>query len=137
MRKSIAEVLAAVAQAKSSEDKKNVLKQNDSTPLRLVLKFAYNESIEFLVPDTAPPFKPSESHESHGMLLHEARRLKIFVKGGGYDNLNQIKRESLFIEMLESVDKDDASVLVEMITKRKFKGLPKKVVEETFPELFA
>lgn len=136
MKKSIAEILAEIAAAKTTETKQELLKKYDSVPLRTILKYAYNEAIEFLVPDSVPPYKPSDSFDSHGMLMHEARRLRIFVKGGGYDNLNQLKRESLFIEMLESVDKDDASVLVEMITKRKFKGLTKKVVEDTFPEMF-
>lgn len=136
MRKSIAEILKESSEAKSNKDKVAILKANASQPLSIILKNAYDERVEFLVPDSEPPYKPSESFEGHGMLYSEARRLRIFVKGGGYDNLNQLKREQLFIELLESVDKDDSRVLVSMIVDRKFSGISKKVVEEAFPELF-
>ena len=136
MRKSIAEILAEAGSAKAAKDKVEILRKHNSTPLQTILKLTYDESTEFLVPDSEPPYKESAAHESQGMLYSEARRLRIFVKGGGYDNLNQLKRESLFIEMLEAVDKSDAKVLIDMITKRKFKGITKKVVEEAFPEMF-
>ena len=136
IRKSIAEILAKAGKAKAAKDKADILRKNNSTPLQTILKLTYDEGVEFLVPDSEPPYRPSDAHESHGMLYSEARRLRIFVKGGGYDTLNQLKRESLFIEMLEAIDKDDAQVLIDMITKRKFKGLTKKNVEEAFPEMF-
>lgn len=135
LKKSISEILDEVSKAKGSK-KNELLKQHDSVPLRTILKFAYDERIEFLLPDSAPPYNPSQSFEGQGMLYSEARRLRIFVKGGGYDQLNQVKREALFIELLESIDKDDAQVVIDMLVKRKFKGLTKKVVEETFPEMF-
>lgn len=136
MRKSIAEILKEAGEAKSNKDKVAVLKTNASQPLGVILKNTYDERVEFLVPDSEPPYKASDSFEGQGMLYSEARRLRIFVKGGGYDNLNQLRREQLFIELLESIDRDDSRVLVEMIVNRKFKGIPKKVVEEAFPELF-
>ena len=135
MRLSIAEILAKAGKEKKAADKVAILQENDSVPLRTILQYAYDPSIEFLVPDSEPPYKPSESFEGHGMLYSEARRLKIFVRGGGYDQLNQYRREVLFVEMLESVHADDAKVLVAMITERKFKGITDKTVKAAFPEL--
>lgn len=135
MRKSISEILAETAKAKTVKQKVEVLQSNNSVPLQTVLKYAYDPEVEFLVPESEPPYEPSDSPEGHGMLYSEARRLRIFVKGGGYDNLNQLRREVLFVEMLESIHKDDAKVLVEMLTKRKFKGITEKTVKAAFPEL--
>jgi hypothetical protein len=49
--------------------------------------------------------------------------------------LKPIKREQLFISLLEDVDNDDAETLAQMITQKPFKGLSKKVIQEAFPDL--
>jgi hypothetical protein len=89
-----------------------------------------------LVPDTPPPWKKNEfEDEAKSLIYREARRLKIFIKGGGYDELNKIKREQLFISLLEDVDNDDAELLCVMISKKPFKGLTVKTVNDAFPGL--
>lgn len=136
VRISIAEIIAKAATFQKKQDKIDWLRQNDNPALRIILKYTYDSSIEFLVPDTAPPWKKNEfEDEAKSLLYREARRLRIFIKGGGYDNLNQIKREQLFISLLEDVDNDDAEVLAQMITKKSFKGITKKAVVEAFPDL--
>lgn len=136
MKLSISEILSLAGKAKTTKEKVSILLANQSEPLRTILRLTYDPSVEWLVPTSAPPYTPSQSFEGQGMLYSEARRLKIFHKGGGYDNLNQIRRETLFVELLESVDKDDALVLIDMLTNNKFKGLTEKTVKEAFPELF-
>jgi hypothetical protein len=69
------------------------------------------------------------------MLLKEARRLRIFVKGGGYDTLNQVKRENLFISLLEDIDNGDAELLCKMIAQKPLTGLPRSVIVQSFPGL--
>ena len=69
------------------------------------------------------------------MLFKEARRLRIFIKGGGYDNLNQVKRENLFISLLQDVDDKDADLLCTMIAQKPIKGLTKETVLQAFPNL--
>lgn len=136
VRISIAEILTKASELKKKEEKINWLKSNDNPALRIILNYTYNDNIKFLIPDTAPPWTPNEfEDEAKSLLYREARRLKIFIEGGGYDNLNQIKREQLFISLLEDVDNDDAKVLVQMISKKPFKGITKKAVMEAFPDL--
>lgn len=136
VRISISEIIQKTATFTKKEDKVNWLRQNDNPALRVVLKYTYDNSIKFLVPDTPPPWKKNEfEDEAKSLLYREARRLRIFVEGGGYDNLNQIKREQLFISLLEDVDNDDAETLCVMITKKPFKGITKKTVMEAFPDL--
>jgi hypothetical protein len=136
-RDAISKILTSAGKEKTVKKKISVLLENDSVPLRTILRLIYDDDIEFLVPDTPPPFKENELNDLDTLLYREARRLKIFFRGGGYDDLNQIKRESLFISLLEDLDADDAKLLANnVISHTPVKGLTRKTVEATYPELF-
>lgn len=132
---SISEIIDNACNKSSKQETVDYLKANDSLPLRTVLNIMYNKNVEILLPDTPPPWKKNDYVGVEGMLYKEARRLKIFVKGGGYDHLDKTKREQLFIKLLEDVDNNDADVLVKMIAQKPLKGLSRQAVSEAFPEL--
>jgi hypothetical protein len=136
MQISISEIINKLASLKTNKKKIEWIHENDSTPLRIVLRLTYDSSVEFLIPNTAPPWKKNAYVGVEGMLYKEARRLRIFVKGCGYDQLKQVKRETLFITLLEDVNNDDAILLTKMITQKPFKGLTVKVLLEALPDLF-
>ena len=138
IRLSMTEVLSELPKKKTEADKVAWLQQNDNVPFRNVLRLIYDETIEFLLPDSPPPWKPNEfEDEAKTMLYREARRLKIFFKGGGYDSMKPVKREELFISLLEAVDNEDAELLANnMLSHTKVKGLTKATLEEAFPDLF-
>ena len=137
IRRSISEIINECSKIKSKSDKVAWLQENTSQPLQVVLKNIYDSKVEFLIPDTPPPWTYNEfEDEAKSLLYREARRLNIFVKGGGYDKLNQIKRESLFISLLEDLDNTDADLIANhMISHTPIKGLTKAVVNEAFPNL--
>lgn len=136
VRISIGEIIAKTAEYQKKQDKIDWLRKNDNPALRIILKYTYDSSIKFLIPDTPPPWNKNEfEDEAKSLLYREARRLRIFIEGGGYDNLKQLKREQLFISLLEDVDNDDAEILIKMIAKKSFKGITKKAVMEAFPDL--
>jgi hypothetical protein len=132
----ISEVVKKAGTLRSKQQKLKWLQENDTIPLRIILRLWYDENIEFLIPDSAPPYKEGATSDEGMMLYHEARKLRIFVKGGGYDNLEQAKRESLFIGLLEDVCDEDSEMLCQMITREKVKGLTKQTVEEGLPRIF-
>jgi hypothetical protein len=136
MRLSIAEIVNKATELKTVDEKVEWLRKHDSSALRTVLKYMYDKNVEFLIPDTPPPWKKNSYVGVEGMLYNEARRLRIFIKGGGYDNLNQIKREQLFISLLEDVDNADAELLCKMIAQKPLKGLSRNVVITAFPQEF-
>lgn len=136
IRLSISEIVNKVGELKTKKEKIEWLRKNDNNPLRAILRLTYDKNIEFLIPDSRPPWKKNDFVGVEGMLYKETRRLRIFVKGGGYDDLNQIKRESLFISLLEDIDNNDAELLCDMIAHKPAKGLTYKTVEEAFPGLF-
>lgn len=136
MQISISEIINKLPSLKTKAEKIQWLKDNDSIPLQIILRLTYDPEIEFLVPDTAPPWKKNAYVGVEGMLYKEARRLRIFIKGTGYDDLKQTKRETLFINLLEDINNDDAVLLTKMIAQKPLKGLTRKLLDEVFPDLF-
>lgn len=132
----LSEIVSKAGTLRSKKQKIEWLQQNDSVPLRTILRLWYDENIEWLVPDSAPPYKENATSDEGMMLYHETRKLRIYVKGGGYDNLNQTKREGLFIGLLEDVCDPDSEMLCRMISGEKQKGLTKQTVEDAFPRIF-
>lgn len=108
------------------------LRANDSVPLRHVLKLGLCNTIEILLPPGDPPYKPSEAVESQGMFYSEARKMYLFVRGGN-DSLRPLKREMLFIQMLEAVHPEDAKML--LLMKDKKIPLSASLVNNAFPDL--
>lgn len=134
---SLAEIVSTACEMKNKQEKIEYLQKNKSKPLCNILKVMYDKSMKLNIPDTAPPYEPSELNESHGMLFREARKLPYFIEGYDGDNIHPIRRQSLFIQMLETVDKEDAELLVKMIKQKPLKGLPLATVKEAFPNLIA
>ena len=134
MRIGMAEMLKDIAKKKAKKDKIALLQQARKTPhLFAFLKYVFKDSIMWDLPEGAPPYKkqPKESDLQH-MFYSEFRRLKIFMKGE-YPQMKPVKRETLFIEFLESLDPDDAELVIAMKDKKlPFKGLTKKTVCEAF-----
>lgn len=137
IKNSISEVLNKAGEFKTKKEKVEWLRDNDAVPLRTVARLIYDNNVEFLLPDTPPPWKKNALPDADTMLYREARRLRIFVKGGGYDNIAQVKRESLFISLLEDIKNEDAELLANnMLSHKPVKGLTRKTLEEAYPDLF-
>jgi hypothetical protein len=69
------------------------------------------------------------------MLPAELRRMYLFIDGGA-PNLKPVRRESLWIELLECVDPEDAKLLNLIKDKKLPEGLTADTVKKAFPDLF-
>ena len=135
MRLGIFQVLEHASQLKSTEDKINFLRTNGSPALHQILKYAFDPSIVWDLPKGAPPYTPCIYPAQEMRLFAEARRLYLFLKGGN-PNLSKLKREALYIELLESIHPEDAKLLVDVKDKKiPYKGITAKLVKEAFPGL--
>ena len=133
MRLGIFQVLEHASQLKSTEDKINFLRTNGSPALHQILKYAFDPSIVWDLPKGAPPYTPCIYPAQEMRLFAEARRLYLFLKGGN-PNLSKLKREALYIELLESIHPEDAKLLVDVKDKKiPYKGITAKLVKEAFP----
>lgn len=134
-RMSVSEILKKCSEFKKKEEKVEALRVNCNEACKVVLQYMFHPEVKFLLPEGKPPFSYSQFDEQN-MLHSEARRLYLFVEGLSPD-MKPVKREQLFIDILQSVTPDDADLLVAMKDKKSpYKGLTKEVAYAAFPELF-
>src|SRR6056300_1002435 len=135
-RPELYEMLQNIANAKSRKEKIDLVKSYVDTYQSFAdyLRCVFDPRINFLLPESRPPFDlaneehvPSTWHKQH-------MNLKYFVKGG--PNIHELKRETMFIGLLESVHPQDAEILVTMLAKKtECKGLTAALVKEASPQL--
>lgn len=134
--KLVYEVFAEYNKARTKEDRISILKKNDSWALKDIIRGILDEKIEWNIPDGTPPYTPAPPHSTPSNLLKQNVKFKHFVKGGTGDKLPGVKREKIYLELLESVHPEDAKLVIAMISKEKpVRQLTKPIVHEAFPGL--
>ena len=138
MKYSISEILERASAGDKVNGKAALLIKYDNPTLRKILKYTFSEKVTFNgLPEGEPPYKPNTLVDVENVLYAETRRLYLFTDGGN-PNLSQLRKEAIFIELLENVDSRDAKLLVSMKDKKlpeEFKGITKAVVKKAFPDL--
>jgi len=132
----VSEIFTKINNAKDKPKKIEILKQNDSPAMRQILKGAFDPKIQWDLPEGDPPYIANEAPAGteHTYLLQEAKRLWHFVEGAD-PQLNKLKKETLFIQMLEGLHQDEAKVLLAVKNKnlnKFYKGLTGSMVIEAF-----
>ena len=130
------EILTKVNNAKDKPKKLEVLKKYDTNELRMFLKGAFDEKLEWLLPEGSPPYTPNEAPvgTEHTWLKQEVKRMFHFLKGGN-PQLSQMKRDNMFIQMLEGLCEEEAKLLVwakDNELNKHYKGLTANLIKEAF-----
>ena len=130
------EIFTKVNNAKDKAKKVAVLRKYDSANLRAFLMCAFNPDIEWLLPEGEVPFTRNDAPAGmdHSTLFQMSKKLFHYVKGGN-DDLNQNRRETMFIQLLEGLHESEADVLIwtkDKALHRQFKGLSDNVVRSAF-----
>ena len=137
MRLLMHEVLQKVSNAKTKKEKIKLLQEYNTNALRMLLIINFDDSVVSLLPPGNVPYTPNEAPEGteHTILEKEARLLHHFFKGGS--NVSQVKRENMFIQMLEGLNKGEAEVLILAKDKKIGKRwkITKAAVAEAFPSI--
>ena len=134
---SIPRIFEEVAAASSFGARKKVLLDNESNPLKELLKYAFHPDIKFALPSGSPPFKTVGSPDEYNptYLYQNIKKFYLYIEGG-HDGLTALRREQLFVQMLESLHPKEAEVVLQVKDKKlKFRGLTYKLVKDTFPEI--
>jgi len=133
----VSEVIQRVSNAKTRDEKIQILKHYDSPALRAVLIWNFNSKVESALPEGEVPYKPNDAPigTEHSKLIHEWRKFNHFVKG--VTNIAQTKRETMFIQMLEALHESEAELMCCLKDKQLHKRykITKVVVQEAFPEI--
>jgi hypothetical protein len=133
MKLGIAETLQKASDA-SPKDRAKVLRDNDSPVLRDVVRLAYDQLIKWALPEGTPPYKKNDLPDQQPNLYAQWRKMYLFFPG---QDINQVRREALFIQLLESLDPADAELLCAIKDKKMpYKKLRKGDFEDAFPGIF-
>ena len=130
------EILTKVNNAKDKPKKIEVLKKYDTNELRMFLKGAFDEKLEWLLPEGKPPYTPNDAPvgTEHTWLKQEVKRMFHFLQGGNPE-LSQMKRDNMFIQMLEGLSAEEAELLVwakDGELNKHYKGLTANLDKEAF-----
>jgi len=136
--KNIYEIFEEFVMAKSKKDKINILRQNDSSVLRNVLKAAFNPTINFVIRE-AVQYRKSDSPPGMGYsnMATEMDKIYIFIENGVRvnPNLRFERKKQILIQMLEALEAKEANVFMNMLLKDlKVEGLTAPIVNEAFPD---
>ena len=134
----ITEILQKVSSAKTKKEKVDLLQEYNQNALRAILIINFDESLKFLLPDGEVPFTPNDAPAGteHTRLDSEYRGLYRYFKGGD-SSLKGMKREQLFVQLLEGLHVDEANLLVSACNKdlqSKYR-ITKQAVSEAFPSI--
>jgi hypothetical protein len=135
----IGEIIAMLKSAKTKNERAKILKDNDSLPLQTILRLNFDSKINFDLPKGFPPgYKASAKPDgfSNVTLKVAIKGFYMFVKTSS-PTLRQPKRETLFLQLLEQLDNQEAKVLVNAKDKKLDAGLTRKLVDEVFPGLLS
>ena len=127
----ISEILELVHKQRTKAHKVKVLQHYRDDALTAILIWNFDPSVVSALPDGDVPYKPN-----HTSLRREWKNLYHFIKGGN-DGLNSLRRESMFVQMLEGLHPKES----EIICLVKDKELTKKYkvtfeqVKEAYPDI--
>ena len=147
----ISEVLQRVSNAKNKAEKVELLQKYKTQALTKILLCNFAKNITFCFPDGKTPFTENEVPKgiNHQKLVTEQRLLDKFIKktmngmtlygcsGRPQPSIQQLKKESLWIQLLETLHPEEANLL-DLVKDKKLTTrykITKQNVIDAFPEL--
>ena len=140
------EILEAVVSERVHTKKVDLIRTHcNNDGMKMLFIWNFDESVISMLPEGPVPYQPVDGDQQadpeKGMpqrttIRNGGRQFYRFVKGGD-DSLNKIKRESMFINLLETLHQEEAEILILVKDKQlgsKY-GVTKELVAEAFPEI--
>ena len=94
-----------------NKDSTAIAKYRDNAALRFIFQYAFIPEQKFDLPEGDPPFKGDAAPlgMSPANLMMETKKLYVFTKS---KELNKVRKEQLFIQLLENVHPSEAKLLL-------------------------
>ena len=134
----IFEILDLVSAQRSKAKKVEILQEYRDPSLGSILIWNFDDTVISVIPEGEVPYNPNEVPvgTDHTSLRREYKNLYHFVQGGN-TSLSTIRRETMFIQMLEGLHPREAEILCLIKDKKlttKYK-LTYEVVKEAYPDI--
>ncbi len=104
--KTLHEIFTEIQEVPTRAERQEILKENDSFSLRTILQLNFHEDVKLDLPKGNPPYTCEE--EPYGKPDQKIKQLGKCIKG---NSVNAIKKEKIFIEILESLTEEDANIV--------------------------
>ena len=139
------ELLEAVDSERVKARKIDLLRTHGDDSFKMVMIWNFDKTVVSMLPDGPVPYQPVEgdvqANREQGIpqrttIRNSARQCYRFVKGGD-DAMNKIKRESVFINILQTLPEPEAEILVlvkDKLLTTKY-NITKELVAEAYPEI--
>jgi hypothetical protein len=134
----IHEILDLVETQRTKAKKVQVLQKYRDNSLTAVLIWNFDDAVESAIPEGEVPYTRNDVPEGtdHTSLRREWKNLYHFIKGGN-DELSGLRRETMFVQMLEGLHPAEADIICLVKDKNlssKYK-LTKAIVSDAFPDI--
>ena len=134
----IHEVLALVDKQRTKAKKIEILEEYSSDALKSILIWNFDQTVISLIPEGAVPYTKNEVPigTDHTSLRREWKNLYHFVKGGN-DKISGIRRETMFIQMLEGLHPEEAEIIClvkDKILEDKY-SITYDIVQKAYPDI--
>ena len=132
------EILDYVATQKTKAKKVQALQEYRDDSLTAILIWNFDDRVQSAIPEGQVPYKENEVPvgTDHTSLRREWKNLYHFIKGGN-DELISLRRETMFIQMLEGLHPEEAKIICLVKDKNlaeKYK-ITRELVAEAFPDI--
>ena len=133
------EILELANKQRTIGKRVEVLQEYRHEALVSILIWNFDEAAISLLPEGVVPYERNEVPvgTDHTSLRKEYRNLYHFVKGGN-DSLSAIRRETMFIQMLEGLHPQEADILSlikDGNLENQYPKVTKEVVSQAFPDI--
>ena len=113
----VVETLEMVGKAKTREEKKQILLDRENFATKAILQLNYHPDVKWKIPKGAPPYTPSDN-QADASLHFEVKKLDYYVDPSPH-NIPMLRRESMFVQLLERLDPKDAKLIRDFLNKIK------------------
>ena len=132
------EILELTSKQLSKAKKVEILQEYANDALKTLFIWNFDDTVISMVPEGEVPYKENEVPvgTDHTSLRKEYKHLYNFVKGGN-DGLSSLRRETMFIQILEGLHPGEAKILCLVKDKRlseQYK-ITYDIVREAYPDI--
>ena len=132
------EIFELTSKQRTKAKKVEILREYVNDAMKTIFIWNFDETVLSVLPQGPVPYKANEVPvgTDHTSLRREYKHLYNFVKGGN-DSLNGLRRETMFVQILEGLHPEEANILClvkDKALQTKYK-ITYDVVREAFPDI--
>lgn len=135
----ISEILDVVERTRSRQKKIDLLQEHRNDALVSLMIWNFDDTVQSALPEGEVPFKPNDAPAGteHTSLRQEQRHFYNFIQGGN-PSLSKHRRETIFIQILETLHPTEAEILILVKDQRlvaKYPSLSQDLIGEAYEDI--